>query len=176
MTINIGVAGCLGRMGQEITKKILKDKRLNFVGGFEHKNHPKLNNKICDITDIKSDLIVSSNAAKIIKEVEDEILPIISTLKETLPKDKQVWDSGRKYTTVSSSTYNAGDIPKAFSELHQETMKDKNMGTAMNKKIAHIKAKKQEALDFLFGLNDLNELREGLSNILGKADIKLLGE
>ena len=60
MTINIGVAGCLGRMGQEITKKILKDKRLNFVGGFEHKNHPKLNNKICDITDIKSDLIVSS--------------------------------------------------------------------------------------------------------------------
>ena len=65
---------------------------------------------------------------------------------------------------------------KAFSELHQETMKDKNMGTAMNKQIAHIKAKQQEALDFLFGLNDLNELREGLTNILGEADIKLLGE
>ena len=39
--IKIAVAGCLGRMGQEITKQILKDKRLIFVGGFEHKNHPK---------------------------------------------------------------------------------------------------------------------------------------
>ena len=70
MTINIGVAGCLGRMGQEITKKILKDKRLNFIGGFEHKNHPKINNKICDVTDIKSDLIISSNASKIITEAD----------------------------------------------------------------------------------------------------------
>ena len=41
--IKIAVAGCLGRMGQEITKQILKDKRLIFVGGFEHKNHPKIN-------------------------------------------------------------------------------------------------------------------------------------
>ena len=110
-------------------------------------------------------------------ELEDELLPVITTLKETLPKEKQTWDSSRKYTTISTSYHNSSkDVEKAFSQLHQETMKDKNMGTKMNKQIAHIKAKKQEALDFLFGLNDLNELREGLSNILGEADIKLLGE
>ena len=37
--IKISVAGCLGRMGQEITKKILSDRRLSFVGGFEHQSH-----------------------------------------------------------------------------------------------------------------------------------------
>ena len=116
-------------------------------------------------------------ACKEIKELEEELHPIINTLKEALPKDKQGWDSSRKYTTISTSYHNASDdVVTAFSQLHQETMKDKNMGTAMNKQIAHIKAKKQEALDFLFGLNDLNELREGLTNILGEADIKLLGD
>ena len=116
-------------------------------------------------------------ACKEMRDLEDELLHIMGTLKETLPKDKQGWDSSRVYTTISSSYHNKSeDVVKAFSQLHQETMKDKNMGTAMNKQIAHIKAKKQEALDFLFGLNDLNELREGLSNILGEADIKLLGD
>ena len=33
--IKIVVAGCLGRMGQEISKQILKNKNLEFVGGFE---------------------------------------------------------------------------------------------------------------------------------------------
>ena len=37
--IKVGIAGCLGRMGQELTKKILDDKNFIFVGGFEHKKH-----------------------------------------------------------------------------------------------------------------------------------------
>ena len=125
---------------------------------------------------VDSKLNKYTKLCKEVNELEDELLPVITTLKETLPREKQTWDSGRKYTTISPTYHNAKDMVKAFSELHQETMKDKNMGTAMNKQIAHIKAKQQEALDFLFGLNDLNELREGLTNILGEADIKLLGE
>ena len=34
--IKVAVAGCLGRMGQEISKQVLKNKNLEFVGGFEH--------------------------------------------------------------------------------------------------------------------------------------------
>ena len=115
---------------------------------------------------------------KRLKDLEDELLPIVRTLKESLPNEKQGGDHSVKYTTISgcSSLTNAEDMEKAFSQLHHETMKDKNMGTKMNRQIAHIKAKKQEALDFLYGLNDLDELREGLNNILGKADIKLLGD
>tara|TARA_Y100000590_G_scaffold457236_1_gene609446 strand:+ start:124 stop:930 length:807 start_codon:yes stop_codon:yes gene_type:complete len=68
--IKIAVAGCLGRMGQEITKKILKDKRLFFVGGFEHKSHPNINKQISKITNIKSDFVVSSASDKVIKNAD----------------------------------------------------------------------------------------------------------
>ena len=115
-------------------------------------------------------------ACKEMRDLEDELLPIMGTLKETLPKDKQGWDSGRKYTSMSSTYNNSRDMKLAFNQLHQETMKNKNMGSIMNKQIAHIEKKQQEALDFLYGLNELEDLQKGLNNILGDANIKLLGE
>jgi dihydrodipicolinate reductase len=51
--IKIAVAGCLGRMGQEIIKQILQDNRINLIGCFEHKNHTDINKKISDILNIK---------------------------------------------------------------------------------------------------------------------------
>ena len=44
--IKVAVAGCLGRMGQEITKKILSNNKLTFVGGFEHGEHFNLNKQL----------------------------------------------------------------------------------------------------------------------------------
>ena len=44
--IKIAVAGCLGRMGQDISKKILSNNKLEFVGGFEHKKHTSINKEI----------------------------------------------------------------------------------------------------------------------------------
>ena len=44
--IKVGIAGCLGRMGQELIKQILNNKNFIFVGGFEHKSHPKLEKKL----------------------------------------------------------------------------------------------------------------------------------
>ena len=49
MTINIGVAGCLGRMGSELVKKIIQDKNANFSGGFEHASHKDINRIIGDV-------------------------------------------------------------------------------------------------------------------------------
>ena len=37
--IKVAVAGCLGKMGQEIIKQILTDKRFQFIGGFENNKH-----------------------------------------------------------------------------------------------------------------------------------------
>ena len=68
--IKIAVAGCLGRMGQEIIKQILQDNRINLIGCFEHKNHTDINKKISDILNIKSSLLVLGNAAQIIKEAD----------------------------------------------------------------------------------------------------------
>jgi len=36
--IKVGITGCLGRMGQELVKETLKDKRIKFVGGYGLKN------------------------------------------------------------------------------------------------------------------------------------------
>jgi 4-hydroxy-tetrahydrodipicolinate reductase len=68
--IKVAVAGCLGKMGQEITNQIISNKKFYFVGGFEHKSHPKINKKISDVTNINSELTVSSNAEKIIKNAD----------------------------------------------------------------------------------------------------------
>lgn len=57
-------------MGQEITKKILNNNKLSFIGGFEHQQHPNLNKKLNKITDINSEFVVTSNADQIIKKAD----------------------------------------------------------------------------------------------------------
>ena len=63
--INIGIAGCLGRMGQELVKEIVNNKLVNFAGGFEHSQHEDINKKISDFVEINTDHIVSDNPRKI---------------------------------------------------------------------------------------------------------------
>ena len=89
--IKVAVAGCLGRMGQEIINKILKNKKLLFVGGFEHKSHPMLNKKISEVTNIKSDLIITNDADQVIK-IADVLIDFttpnstLQNLKKTLAR------------------------------------------------------------------------------------------
>ena len=66
--IKVGIAGCLGRMGQELIKQILNNKNLIFIGGFEHKAHPKIGKQISDVTDINSNSLITSNALSIFKK------------------------------------------------------------------------------------------------------------
>ena len=66
--IKVGIAGCLGRMGQELTKKILEDKNFIFVGGFEHRSHQNIGKKINEVTIIQSGEIVKNNASSIFKQ------------------------------------------------------------------------------------------------------------
>ena len=66
--IKIAVAGCLGRMGQEISKQILQNKNLEFVGGFEHKKHKDINKPLNKVSGIQSSKLVTANAAQLIKE------------------------------------------------------------------------------------------------------------
>ncbi len=66
--IKVAVAGCLGRMGQEISKQVLKNKNLEFVGGFEHKKHRSINMPLNKVSDINSFKLVESNPVALIKE------------------------------------------------------------------------------------------------------------
>jgi|TARA_B110000438_G_scaffold72446_2_gene72551 4-hydroxy-tetrahydrodipicolinate reductase len=65
--IKIAVAGCLGRMGQEITKQIIGNNRLDFVGGFEHKKHNNINKEFKKVSDINSTKLIDFNPLPSIK-------------------------------------------------------------------------------------------------------------
>ena len=65
--IKIAVAGCLGRMGQELSKKIIANKKLEFVGGFEHKKHKNVNKKFNKVSDIQFSGLIHSNPSLSIK-------------------------------------------------------------------------------------------------------------
>ena len=65
--IKIAVAGCLGRMGQELSKQIIKNNKLDFVGGFENKKHKDINKQFKDVSDIHSTKIIDSNPINSIK-------------------------------------------------------------------------------------------------------------
>ena len=66
--INIGIAGCLGRMGQELVKEVVNNKNINFTGGFEHPQHEGLHKKISDFIDVETDYIVSNDPNKIFSD------------------------------------------------------------------------------------------------------------
>ena len=66
--INIGIAGCLGRMGKELVKSLIEDKRVNFSGGFEHLDHKDLNKNFSTLLGLKTDHQVSNNAEKIFSD------------------------------------------------------------------------------------------------------------
>ena len=85
--IKVAVAGCLGRMGQEVIKQILSNNKLSFIGGFEHKSHPMINKKISDILNINSSALVSSHSDSVIKSADVLIdfttpnLTLVNTIK-----------------------------------------------------------------------------------------------
>jgi 4-hydroxy-tetrahydrodipicolinate reductase len=62
---NIGVSGCLGRMGQELVKEIINNHQLNFTGGFEQPQHKNIHKKISDLIGVNTDHIVSDDPKKI---------------------------------------------------------------------------------------------------------------
>ena len=84
--IKIAVAGCLGRMGQELSKQIIKNNKLEFVGGFEHKKHKDINKQFKNISDINSTQLIDSNPTSSIKIAQ--VLIDFTTPQSTLENVK----------------------------------------------------------------------------------------
>ena len=63
--INVGIAGCLGRMGRELVKKSIEDSRVNLAGGFEHPGHNLINKNLSEILECETNQKVSSDAEEI---------------------------------------------------------------------------------------------------------------
>ena len=62
---NIGIAGCLGRMGKELVSSVLQNKQTTFVGGFEKKNHPQIGEQFSKIFNLDSNLVIKDNSEEI---------------------------------------------------------------------------------------------------------------
>ncbi len=105
--IKIAVAGCLGRMGQEISKQILQNKNLEFVGGFEHKKHKNINKPLNKVSDIQSSKIVASNSAELIKKAN--VVIDFTTPESTLDNLKT---ASTNKTAVVIGTTGMTDIQK----------------------------------------------------------------
>ena len=84
--INIAVAGCLGRMGQELSKQIINNNKLEFVGGFEHKKHKDIKKQFKNVSDINSTKIIDSNPTISIKSAS--VLIDFTTPQSTLENVK----------------------------------------------------------------------------------------
>ena len=83
--IKVAVAGCLGRMGQEISKQILLNRKLEFVGGFEYKKHKYINMAFNKVSEINSTKIVESNPTRLINDAHVVIsLPVVLFLQKKL--------------------------------------------------------------------------------------------
>lgn len=80
--INIGIAGCLGRMGQELVKEIINNNRLNFAGGFEQLQHKHINKKISDLISVNTNHRVSDNPEKIF--ADSDVVIDFTTPQSTL--------------------------------------------------------------------------------------------
>ena len=63
--INVGVAGCLGKMGRELVKKVIENPKVNLTGCFEHKEHKLINKKLSEIVNCETNLIVSNSAEEV---------------------------------------------------------------------------------------------------------------
>ncbi|MDC0161663.1 4-hydroxy-tetrahydrodipicolinate reductase [bacterium] len=84
--IKIAVAGCLGRMGQELTKEIINNNNLEFVGGFEHNKHKYINRELRKVSNINSTKLVDSNPNYSIKAAK--VLIDFTTPQSTLENVK----------------------------------------------------------------------------------------
>ena len=127
--IKIAVAGCLGRMGQELSKQIINNKKLEFVGGFEHKKHKDINKEFNKVSDINSTKLIDSDPSlsiKLAKVLIDFTTPqstleniriasqnktavIIGTTGMTEAQKKKVKSYEKKIPILMSSNMSLGD-------------------------------------------------------------------
>ncbi len=128
--IKVAVAGCLGRMGQEISKQVLKNKNLVFVGGFEHKKHKSINKSFDAVSDINSSKLVDSSPNNLIKEAN--VIIDFTTPESTL---ENLRIASINKTAVVIGTTGMTDAQKKKVEVHSKKipiLMSSNMSLGVN--------------------------------------------
>lgn len=145
--INIGIAGCLGRMGQELIKEIIKDDRLNFSGGFENPKHKNINNKLSEIINVSTNHVVSDEPKKIFSQ--SDVIIDFTTPESTL-QNIQFASDLRKPIVIGTTGLNDKII---------------NLINANSKKIPIL-----QSSNMSIGVNTLYELVKHTASVLQSSD------
>ena len=128
--INIGIAGCLGRMGQELIKEVINNSLTNFSGGFEDPQHKNINKKISDLVDVKTNYIVSNNPTEIF--LDSDVIIDFTTPQSTL---QNVLMASKHKTPIVIGT--TGLDEKIFDVIKQNSesipiLQSSNMSVGLN--------------------------------------------
>ena len=150
-SIKVGVSGSLGRMGQEIIKKISKDSRLNFTGGFDNNDKKNYLDEIFK----NSKVVIDFSSPKAIKQnlsfaIKHNTGLVIGTTGLDKKEIKQLKSASKKIPILLSSNMSLGinllfnlvqqtssvlgrdEYDIEISETHHKHKKDAPSGTALS--------------------------------------------
>ena len=149
--IKVGISGCLGRMGKELSSKAKNEKRINYIGGFDIKDHDlKLkevfqnSNVIIDFSSPNAiennlKLAINNNTALVIgttglTDKEFKKLKIASKKIPILVSSNMSLGVNLLFNLVTqaASTLNESDYDIEISETHHKHKKDAPSGTALS--------------------------------------------
>ena len=149
--IKVGIAGCLGRMGQELVQETTKDKRMKFVGGYDLKNSKKDFNNIFKeanvIIDFSSPGAIKGNVSLALSYKTGLVIGTTglnqketSLLKKASKKIPILYSSNMslgvnllfELVRQTSSALKKIDYDIEISETHHKHKKDAPSGTAIS--------------------------------------------
>ena len=128
--INVGIAGCLGRMGRELVKKSIEDPRINFAGGFEHPEHNLIKKKLSEILKCETNQTVQSNAEDIF--LNSDVVIHFTTPNSSLENIKLAQKT--KTPLVIGTTGLSSEIHKCIIDVSNQValLQSSNMSLGVN--------------------------------------------
>tara|TARA_R110000824_G_scaffold110418_2_gene258413 strand:- start:17529 stop:18044 length:516 start_codon:yes stop_codon:yes gene_type:complete len=148
----------IGDLRQQNASKVTKEAESKFV-------------EYCEQIDVLKDL----EALKELEAQKDEITPRLIATAEEIHKILQ--DNGHvdQFSSVHVWKGDAYDaFERKFKEFCNITCSKHNKGS-ISKEISKLESKRDEAIDFLYGLSEESELMHGVSKILEGTNVKLIG-
>jgi len=149
--IKIGIAGCLGRMGQELVNATTKDRRIKFVGGYDLKSSKTDSNDIFQeaniVIDFSSPAAIKGNISLALSHMTGLVIGTTglktketNLLKKASKKIPILYTSNMslgvnllfELVRQTSATLKDIDYDIEISETHHKHKKDAPSGTAIS--------------------------------------------
>ena len=128
--LKIGLAGCLGRMGQDLIRAIHHDPHVEFTAGFEHPSHKDVGKVIEKILDLKIDKIVLDKNELVFKNSE---VVIDFTTPESTMDNVKIAQKHKTPMVIGTTGLTKNNIQEiAIAGNHVPILQSANMSIGVN--------------------------------------------